>query len=114
MKIKVGDNVLVIAGKDKGRTGEVLRVDHDKNKVVVAGLNMAKKTVKRSQANPQGGLLDIEMPLDGSNVMLVDLATGTARRAGYEGVRSEGTKERVLKEHGHNGGRKTTSSTASE
>ena len=114
MKIKVGDNVLVIAGKDKGRTGEVLRVDHDKNKVVVAGLNMAKKTVKRSQANPQGGLLDIEMPLDGSNVMLVDLATGTARRAGYAGVRSEGTKERVLKEHGHNGGRKTTSSTASE
>jgi large subunit ribosomal protein L24 len=114
MKIKVGDNVLVIAGKDKGRTGEVLRVDHDKNKVVVAGLNMAKKTVKRSQANPQGGLLDIEMPLDGSNVMLVDLATGTARRAGYEGVRSEGTKERVLKEHGHNGGRKTTSSTPSE
>ena len=53
MKIKVGDNVLVIAGKDKGRTGEVLRLDHDKNKVVVAGLNMAKKTVKRSQANPQ-------------------------------------------------------------
>lgn len=114
MKIKIGDNVLVIAGKDKGRTGEVLRLDRDKNKVVVAGLNMAKKTVKRSQANPQGGLLDIEMPLDGSNVMLVDLATGTARRAGYEGVRSEGTKERVLKEHGHNGGRKTTSSTASE
>jgi large subunit ribosomal protein L24 len=69
---------------------------------------MAKKTVKRSQANPQGGLLDVEMPMDGSNVMLVDLATGTARRAGYEGIRSEGTKERVLKEHGHNGGRKTS------
>ena len=108
MKIKIGDNVLVIAGKDKGRTGEVLRLNHDKNKVVVAGLNIAKKTVKRSQANPQGGLLDVEMPMDGSNVMLVDLATGTARRAGYEGIRSEGTKERVLKEHGHNGGRKTS------
>ena len=47
MKIKIGDNVLVIAGKDKGRTGEVLRLFHDKNKVVVAGLNMAKKTVKK-------------------------------------------------------------------
>ena len=113
MKIKVGDNVLVIAGKDKGRTGEVLRVDRDKNKVVVAGLNMAKKTVKRSQANPQGGLLDVEMPLDASNVMLIDPTTGTARRAGYEGIRSEGTKKRVLKEHGPNGGRKT-SATASE
>ena len=113
MKIKVGDNVLVIAGKDKGRTGEVLTLFRGKNKVVVAGLNMAKKTVKRSQANPQGGLLDVEMPLDGSNVMLVDLTTGTARRAGYEGIRSEGTKERVLKEHGHNGGRKA-SPTASE
>jgi large subunit ribosomal protein L24 len=107
MKIKVGDNVLVIAGKDKGRTGAVLRLFHDKNKVVVAGLNMAKKTVKRSQASPQGGLLDVEMPLDASNVMLVDSATGSARRAGYQGIRSEGTKERVLKEHGCNGGRKT-------
>jgi large subunit ribosomal protein L24 len=110
MKIKVGDNVLVIAGKDKGRTGEVLRLFHDKNKVVVAGLNMAKKTVKRSQSNPQGGLLDVEMPLNASNVMLVDPTTGTARRAGYEGIRSEGTKARVLKEHGHNGGRKTKTS----
>ena len=113
MKIKVGDNVLVIAGKDKGRTGEVLTLFRGKNKVVVAGLNMAKKTVKRSQANPQGGLLDVEMPLDASNVMLIDPTTGTARRAGYEGIRSEGTKKRVLKEHGPNGGRKT-SATASE
>jgi large subunit ribosomal protein L24 len=110
MKIKIGDNVLVIAGKDKGRTGEVLRLFRDKNKVVVAGLNIVKKTVKRSQANPQGGLLDVEMPLDASNVMLVDPTTGTARRAGYEGIRSEGTKQRVLKEHGHNGGRKTSTS----
>ena len=110
MKIKIGDNVLVIAGKDKGRTGEVLRLFRDKNKVVVAGLNMVKKTVKRSQANPQGGLLDVEMPLDASNVMLVDPTTGTARRTGYEGIRSEGTKQRVLKEHRHNGGRKTSTS----
>ena len=71
---------------------------------------MAKKTVKRSQANPQGGLLDVEMPLAASNVMLIDPTTGTARRAGYEGIRSEGTKERVLKEHGRNGGRKTNTS----
>ena len=49
MKIKVGDSVLIIAGKDKGRTGEVLRLDRGKNKIVVAGINMAKKTVRRSQ-----------------------------------------------------------------
>jgi len=107
MKIKVGDNVLIIAGKDKGRTGEVLRLDHETNKVVVAGLNISKKTVRRSQNNPQGGLLDVEMPLNASNVMLVDATSGTARRAGYQGNRPEGTKERVLKEHKHNGGRKT-------
>ena len=71
---------------------------------------MVKKTVKRSQTNPQGGLLDVEMPLDASNVMLIDPTTGTARRAGSEGIRSEGTKQRVLKAHGHNGGRKTSTS----
>ena len=80
MKINVGDNVLIIAGKDKGRTGEVLRLDRETNKVVVAGLNISKKTVRRSQNNPQGGLLDVEMPLNASNVMLVDATSGTARR----------------------------------
>lgn len=70
MKIKVGDNVVVIAGKNKGSLGIVQETDSKKNKVVVEGVNIRTIHVKPSQANPEGGIQKIEKPIDASNVML--------------------------------------------
>ena len=69
-KIKKGDTVVVLAGKDKGKTGEVTRVDPKADKVVVSGVNVAVRHRKPSQANPQGGLDRFEAPLHISNVAL--------------------------------------------
>jgi large subunit ribosomal protein L24 len=71
LKIKKGDKVKIIAGKDKDRTGEVTAVIPNKNKVVVAGINLAKKHQKPNQENQAGGIIDIERPIDISNVKAV-------------------------------------------
>lgn len=71
LKIKKGDKVKIIAGKDKDRTGEVTAVIPNKNKVVVAGINLAKKHQKPNQENQDGGIIDIERPIDISNVKAV-------------------------------------------
>ncbi len=71
-KIKKGDTVVVIAGDDKGTTGEVLRVLTKKEAVVVAGCKMAKKAVKPSEQNKEGGFLNVEMPIHISNVKKVE------------------------------------------
>ena len=68
MKIKVGDSVLVLAGKDKGKTGKVVKTMAKKDKVVVEGINMVKKHVKPNRANENGGIFDIEAPIHVSNV----------------------------------------------
>ena len=83
MKIKKGDKVQVITGKDKGITGEVLAVYPDKHQVVVEGVNILKKHVKPSQANPDGGILSQEAPIDISNVMYYDTKAKKATRLGY-------------------------------
>ena len=70
-KIKKGDTVKVIAGKDKEKEGKVLTVDQKKNKVVVEGINMITKHSKPSAGNPNGGIVQKEAPIDASNVMLV-------------------------------------------
>ncbi len=72
LKIKKGDTVEVIAGDDKGKKAEVLAVLPAKNKVVVAGCKVAKKTVKPSENNPKGGFESKEMPMDISNVRKVE------------------------------------------
>ena len=72
MKIKVNDNVLVIAGKDKGKSGKVLRTLKNEQKVVVEGINISKKHSKPRTNNDKGGIFDIEMPIHVSNVKLVD------------------------------------------
>jgi len=72
MKIKVNDNVLVIAGKDKGKTGKVLKTLRDKDKVVVEGVNISKRHMKPRTNNDKGGIFDIEMPIHVSNVKKVD------------------------------------------
>jgi large subunit ribosomal protein L24 len=74
MKIKKGDTVTVIAGNDKGKKGEVTRVLSDKNQVVVRGVNIVKKHQKKTQArvrNQQTGIIEVEMPINASNVMLM-------------------------------------------
>ena len=68
MKIKVGDSVLVLAGKDKGKTGRVIKTMAKKDKVVVEGINMVKKHVKPNRTNETGGIFDIEAPIHVSNV----------------------------------------------
>ncbi len=71
-KIKKGDTVMVIAGDDKGKTGEVLKVLTKKDAVIVAGCKVAKKTVKPSEENKEGGFVNKEMPIHISNVKKVE------------------------------------------
>lgn len=70
MKIRVGDNVVVIAGKDKGKIGLVQATDSKTNKVVVEGVNIRTKHIKPSQSEPEGKIEQVEMPIDASNVMI--------------------------------------------
>ena len=72
MKIKVGDEVIVIAGKDKGKSGKVIKTLKNENKVVVEGINIVKKHVKPNNQNDKGGIFDIEAPINVSNVKLVE------------------------------------------
>ena len=81
-KIKKGDTVKVIAGKDKDKEGKVLTVDQKNNKVVVEGINMVTKHSKPSAANPNGGIIQKEAAIDASNVMLVH--EGKATRVGFK------------------------------
>ena len=81
-KIKKGDTVKVIAGKDKDKEGKVLTVDQKNNKVVVEGVNMITKHTKPSAANQNGGIIKQEGPIDASNVMY--LHKGTATRVGFK------------------------------
>jgi large subunit ribosomal protein L24 len=96
MKIKKGDTVKVIAGKDKDKTGKVVSVDVKNNRVVVEGVNMITKHVKPGPGNPQGGIVQKEAALDISNVMLV--VDGKATRVGFEV--KDGKKVRVAKTTG--------------
>jgi large subunit ribosomal protein L24 len=81
MKLKKGDQVVVIAGKDKGKTGTIAKVSPTTNKVVVTGLNMIKKATKPNpQTSEGGGILEKEAPIHASNVMLLDAKTGKGTR----------------------------------
>ncbi|WP_447909343.1 50S ribosomal protein L24 [Brevundimonas bullata] len=82
-KIKKGDNVVVLAGKDKGRTGQVLRVLPTENRVVVQGVNMVQRHTRPTQADPQGGIKHKEASLHLSNVAVAD-ANGKATRVGFK------------------------------
>jgi large subunit ribosomal protein L24 len=97
MKIKKGDTVVVIAGKDKGREGEVIQVLPTSGKVIVSGINTAKKHQKPRRANEPGGIIDRDMPVDVSNVMLVH--QGKPTRVGFR-TQDDGTKVRVAKRTG--------------
>ncbi|MGM0414081.1 MAG: 50S ribosomal protein L24 [Bacillota bacterium] len=96
MKIKKGDQVEVIAGKDKGKRGEVLNVDRKKNRVVVEGVNIVHRHMRPSQDNPQGGIIENEAPIHASNVMVVCVACDEKSRLGYKTIDS-GEKVRYCK-----------------
>ena len=88
-KIKKGDRVVVLAGKDKGRQGNVLKVMPKEERVLVQGLNMVQRHTRPSQADPQGGIKHKEAPLHVSNVAVVD-SKGKPTRVGF---RMEGDKK---------------------
>lgn len=83
-KIKKGDNVVILAGKDKGKTGEVTQVMPKESKVIVSGMNISVRHRKPTQANPQGGLERSETPLHISNVAIADPKDGSPTRVRFE------------------------------
>ncbi len=97
LKIKTGDTVKVTAGDHKGTEGKVVRVDAEKNKAIVEGVNLVSKHEKPSAKNPQGGIVKKEAPIHISNLALVD-SKGETTRVGYEV--QEGKKVRVSKKSG--------------
>ncbi|MGN0131023.1 MAG: 50S ribosomal protein L24 [Lachnospiraceae bacterium] len=96
LKIKKGDTVKVIAGKNKDKEGKVVSVDPKNGKVVVEGVNMVTKHMKPSPANQNGGRIEMEAPIDASNVMLV--VNGKATRVGFKV--EDGKKVRYAKSTG--------------
>ncbi|MDY3930968.1 MAG: 50S ribosomal protein L24 [Erysipelotrichaceae bacterium] len=100
MKIKTGDEVKVISGHYKGTVSTVKEVFPKENKVIVEGVNMVKKSLKPSQANPEGGIVEKEAKIDASNVMLYDKKVKAASRVGWK-VAEDGTKTRYFKKSGN-------------
>ncbi len=93
--IKKGDNVCVLAGEDKGKTGRVLQVLRDKNRAIVEGINIITKATKPTAQYPQGGLVKKEAPIHISNLNLVDPKTGKATRIAIK--RENGKVVRISK-----------------
>lgn len=96
MRIRVNDQVMVIAGDDKNVRGRVLSIDKRSGRVVVEGVNRVYKHVRRSQRNPQGGRLSKEMPVPASNLMVICPRTNRPTRVGIRYL-ADGTKERYAK-----------------
>ncbi|TFD98453.1 50S ribosomal protein L24 [Jeotgalibacillus salarius] len=98
MHVKKGDKVMVISGKDKGKTGTILATSPKSDRVVVEGVNIVKKHSKPSQMNPQGGISNMEAAIHVSNVMLIDPKTNEPTRVGYKV--EDGKKVRIAKKSG--------------
>ncbi|MDW0116759.1 50S ribosomal protein L24 [Sporosarcina thermotolerans] len=98
MHVKKGDKVMVITGKDKGKTGVILAAFPKKDRVLVEGVNIVKKHTKPNQVNPQGGIISQEAAIHVSNVMLIDPKTGEPTRVGYK--IEDGKKVRIAKKSG--------------
>ncbi len=99
LNVKKGDTVKVIAGKDKGKQGKILRSIPSTERVVVEKVNIVKKAMRPTQANPQGGISSIEAPLHVSNVMLVCPSCNEPTRVGHR-FKDDGKKVRVCKKCG--------------
>lgn len=97
-KIKKGDKVVILTGKDKGKTGEILRVDRSSNRAVVDGANMIRRHTKPSQTNP-GGIVDREASIHISNLALADPKDDAPTRVGYKFL-ADGRKVRFARRSG--------------
>lgn len=98
MFVKTGDKVKVIAGKDKGKEGVIVKIDADQNRVVVEGVNMVKKHQKPNNQYPQDGIVELEAPIHVSNVQLLDPSTNEPTKVGYKV--EDGKKVRFAKKSG--------------
>ncbi len=99
-KIRKGDHVRVLTGKDRGKEGTVSKVLPSRGKVLVTGVNVARKHVRANpQANTPGGIIDVDMPIDASNVALLSPKDGKPTRVGFR-VSADGEKVRVCKRSG--------------
>ncbi len=98
MKLKKGDHIIVITGKDKGREGTIEKVYFKQNKVLVPKVNLYKRHIKKSDAAPQGGLVELPRPIDVSKVMLLSPKTKKPTRVGYK--INQGKKVRIAKSTG--------------
>ena len=96
MKIKKGDRVRVLSGKDRGKEGVVMRAMPAEGKVIVDGVNIAKKHQKPTSATQQGGIIDKEMPIPVANVAIVCSSCGKPTRIGYR-FEADGTKVRICR-----------------
>ena len=96
MNFKVGDEVVVIAGSDKGKTGKIVKTLRDENRVVVEGVNVVKKHQK-TNAQGNGGIVEIEAPINASNVMIIDPKTKKRTRIGHTTDTKTGKKIRISK-----------------
>lgn len=100
LKIKKGDTVVVLTGKDKGKSGEVLSVRPRDSKVIVKDVAMVGRNQKPSQANPEGGVVRKEMPIHVSNVAIVDPKDNkTPSKVGYK-LAKDGSKTRIARKSG--------------
>jgi large subunit ribosomal protein L24 len=94
MKIHKNDNVMIITGNDRGKSGKVLKVYPSELKIIVEGINIRKRHTKPSQKNPQGGILEKEAPIHVSNVMLIDPKSNKPTRLGSQIILDEKTKKK--------------------
>jgi large subunit ribosomal protein L24 len=99
IKLKKGDRVRVLTGKDRGKEGVIMRVLPQANKVIVDGVNVAKKHQKARTATSQGGIIDKDMPIPVPNVALLSPSDGKPTKVGYK-VLEDGTKIRVCRRTG--------------
>lgn len=98
MKLKKSDNVKVLAGKERGKTGQILKIDHKKERVIIQGVNMVKKTMRKRSQQDQGGISEIEAPIHVSNVAYL-LKSGETTKIGLK-FDEKGNKVRYAKKTG--------------
>ena len=97
--IRKDDKVIVLAGKDKGKTGKVLKMILDKQRALVEGVNIVKKSTKPSAKNPQGGIVEMDAPIHISNLSLIDPKSGKPTRVAIR-IKEDGSKVRIAKKSG--------------
>lgn len=99
IRLKKGDNVVVLSGKYKGKTGKVTATHPTLNKVTVEGINIVKKHLKPSRSNPQGGIIEMTKPVFVSKVAIVEPTSKKPSKIGFK-IAKDGTKSRVFKKSG--------------